>query len=122
MHGLPSTDREPEHPQNIILNPSFSNSLDSWSRMFSFVGDTVLDPFCGTGTTMIAAMLTDRNSIGVEIDPEYCRMIARYLKAENSGLFSENKLLFEKIAPEQTMAVMEDRALYEIKPAKKKLT
>lgn len=91
-------------------------------RMFSFVGDTVLDPFCGTGTTMIAAMRTGRNSIGVEIDPEYCRMIARYLKAENSGLFSENKLLFEKIAPEQTMAVMEDRALYEIKPAKKKLT
>jgi len=38
--------------------------------MFSFVGDTVLDPFCGTGTTMIAAMGTDRSSIGIEIDPE----------------------------------------------------
>jgi modification methylase len=90
-------------------------------RMFSFVEDTVLDPFCGTGTTMIAAMRTGRNSIGIEIDPEYCRMIARYLKAENSGLLSENKLLFEKIAPEQTLAVMEDQALYEVKPAKKKL-
>ena len=91
-------------------------------RMFSFVGDTVLDPFCGTGTTMVAAMQAGRNSIGVEIDPEYCRMTARYLKAENSGLFSEVKLLFEKVAPEQTFAVMEDQALYEIKPAKKKLT
>jgi len=90
--------------------------------MFSFVGDTVLDPFCGTGTTMVAAMQAGRNSIGVEIDPEYCRMTARYLKAENSGLFSEARLLFEKVAPEQTFAVMEDQALYEVKPAKKKLT
>ena len=90
-------------------------------RMFSFVGDTVLDPFCGTGTTMIAAMRTGRNSVGIEIDPEYCRMTARYLKAENSALFSEAKLLFEKIAPQQTYAVMEDQTLYEVKPAKKKL-
>jgi hypothetical protein len=37
-------------------------------------------------------------------------------------LFSEARLLFEKVAPEQTFAVMEDQALYEVKPAKKKLT
>jgi len=40
-------------------------------RMFSFVGDTVLDPFVGTGTTMVAAARAGRNSVGVEIDPEY---------------------------------------------------
>jgi len=40
-------------------------------RMFSFVGDTVLDPFVGTGTTMVAAARAGRNSIGVEIDPAY---------------------------------------------------
>lgn len=40
-------------------------------RMFSFTGDTVLDPFVGTGSTTVAAMKCDRNSIGVEIDPEY---------------------------------------------------
>ena len=40
-------------------------------RMFSFVGDTVLDPFLGTGTTTIAAMLNGRNSIGYEIDEKY---------------------------------------------------
>jgi site-specific DNA-methyltransferase (adenine-specific) len=90
-------------------------------RMFSFVGDTVLDPFCGSGTTMVAALRTGRNSIGVEIDPEYCRMTAQYLKAENSGLFSSVKLLFEKANIEQTCVVMEDQALYEIRPAKKKL-
>jgi modification methylase len=40
-------------------------------RMFSFVGDTVLDPFMGTGTTSIAAIQSGRNSIGVEVDPTY---------------------------------------------------
>lgn len=43
-------------------------------RMFSFVGDTVLDPFMGTGTTTAAAALWGRNSIGVEVDPEYFLM------------------------------------------------
>jgi DNA modification methylase len=41
--------------------------------MFSFVGDTVLDPFVGTGTAMIAAAKAGRNSIGIEIDPTYWR-------------------------------------------------
>ena len=40
-------------------------------RMFSFVGDTVLDPFLGTGTTTLAAKAWGRNSIGYEIDPTY---------------------------------------------------
>ena len=39
--------------------------------MFSFVGDTVLDPFLGTGTTTLAAMQNGRNSIGYEIDDTY---------------------------------------------------
>jgi DNA modification methylase len=43
-------------------------------RMFSFVGDTVLDPFVGTGTTNAAAGLWGRNSIGVEVDPDYFSM------------------------------------------------
>ncbi len=90
-------------------------------RMFSFTGDIVLDPFCGTGTTMIAALRTGRNSIGVEIEAEYCRMTARYLKAENPGLFSDTKIIFEKATTEQTCLVREDPELYEVRPARKKL-
>lgn len=90
-------------------------------RMFSFTGDTILDPFCGSGTTMVAALRTARNSIGVEIDPEYCRMAARYLKAESSDLFSNAKLNFEKATTETSAPVKEDRALYEVRPARKKL-
>ncbi len=44
-------------------------------RMFSFVGDTVVDPFAGTGTTAVAAMETGRHSISVEIEPKYLRLI-----------------------------------------------
>lgn len=90
-------------------------------RMFSFVGDTVLDPFCGSGTTMVAAFRSGRNSIGIEIDPEYCRMAARYLKAESNDLFSSAKLIFEKATAEAASVVKEDQALYEVRPAKKRL-
>jgi site-specific DNA-methyltransferase (adenine-specific) len=90
-------------------------------RMFSFTGDTVLDPFCGSGTTMVAALRTVRNSIGVEIDPEYCRMTARYLKAETADLFSNAELLFEKAATEAASRVEEDQALYQVRPARKRL-
>jgi DNA modification methylase len=90
-------------------------------RMFSFTGDTVLDPFCGTATTMVAALRTGRNSIGVEIEPEYCRIAARYLKAETPDLFSSKKLVFEEATAERGCLVREDQALYEVRPAKKKL-
>lgn len=40
-------------------------------RMFSFVGDTVLDPFMGTGTSCAAAAMLGRNSIGIEVEPTY---------------------------------------------------
>lgn len=55
-------------------------------RMFSFVGDTVLDPFGGTGSTALAAIETGRHSISVEIDPTYLEiMAARLRKADVSG-------------------------------------
>jgi len=44
-------------------------------RMFSFTGDTVVDPFAGTGTTAMAALETGRNSVSVEVDPRYVRLI-----------------------------------------------
>ncbi|MBN2397192.1 MAG: site-specific DNA-methyltransferase [Deltaproteobacteria bacterium] len=90
-------------------------------RMFSFTEDTVLDPFCGSGTTMVAAFRSGRNSIGIEIDPDYCRMAARYLKAETADLFATAELRFEKAPTETAAMVREDRALYEVRPAKKKL-
>lgn len=48
-------------------------------RMFSFTGDTVLDPFAGTATTAVAAMECGRNSISVEIEERYFDLIQRRL-------------------------------------------
>lgn len=55
-------------------------------RMFSFVGDTVLDPFMGTASTLIAACRCDRNSIGIEIDPGYFRQAKTRMEAEAATL------------------------------------
>ncbi len=56
-------------------------------RMFSFVGDTVLDPFLGTGTTSLAAALSGRNSIGVELDEHYFDMAVARLANGTDRLF-----------------------------------
>jgi DNA modification methylase len=58
-------------------------------RMFSFVGDTVVDPFLGTGTTSIAASRWGRNSIGTEVDPEYFELTVERLAQESSKLFGK---------------------------------
>jgi site-specific DNA-methyltransferase (adenine-specific) len=83
-------------------------------RMFSFWGDTVLDPFSGTGTTMVAAMKWRRNSVGVEIDREYCRMAARRLKHEATDMFSDAQLRFERLVddPAAGLQVREDESVY----------
>ena len=51
-------------------------------QMFSFAGDTVVDPFAGTGTTTLAALHTGRNSISVEIEPEYVGQMVDRLQTE----------------------------------------
>jgi site-specific DNA-methyltransferase (adenine-specific) len=73
-----------EHPAPFPLELAYR-----LVRMFSFFGDTVLDPFCGTGTTLLAAAKTGRNSIGIEIDPAYCRMAERRLERETRSLFGQ---------------------------------
>jgi DNA modification methylase len=55
---------------------------DRLIRMFSFVGDTVLDPFTGTGTTSVAAALAGRSSMGIDIDPGYLDMAHQRLVHE----------------------------------------
>ena len=64
-------------------------------RMFSFVGDTVLDPFMGTGTTNMAASRWGRNSIGVETEPYYFDMARR--RAEHRDFFCNSTVVTKKI-------------------------
>jgi modification methylase len=58
-------------------------------RMFSFVGDTVLDPFLGSGTTTVAAAKWGRNSVGVEVDPHYFSLADKRIARDTQSLFNE---------------------------------
>ena len=51
-------------------------------KLFSFVGDVVLDPFMGSATTLIAAHLNNRKGLGIEIDKEYCKLAKNRLIKE----------------------------------------
>lgn len=58
-------------------------------RMFSFVEDTVLDPFLGSGTTCLAARNLGRDSIGYEVNPEFVGVIRRKLGVDTKDLFPD---------------------------------
>jgi len=51
-------------------------------KMFSYVGDTVLDPFMGSGTTLIAAGMNGRQAIGVDVDKGYCKLAQARIEKE----------------------------------------
>ena len=63
-------------------------------NMYSVKGDTVLDPFLGTGTTIIAAVASGRNSIGYEIDPNFKNFITEGILESKD---SSNEYIFERI-------------------------
>ncbi len=58
-------------------------------KMFSFVGDTVLDPFLGSGTTSVAALKLSRNSVGYEINEDYLPVITQRLR-QSIGIFDKD--------------------------------
>jgi DNA modification methylase len=62
-------------------------------RMFSFVGDTVLDPFLGTGTTLLAAKRWGRNGIGYDVDSKYVKMAYKRLNENLGPLGSKVELM-----------------------------
>jgi modification methylase len=64
---------------------------DRLVRMFSFTGDTVLDPFMGTGTTLLAASRCGRNGIGVEIDESYFKKAKARIESDPQELFPETQ-------------------------------
>jgi site-specific DNA-methyltransferase (adenine-specific) len=61
-------------------------------KMFSFVGDTILDPFLGSGSTLMACCENNRGGVGVEVDRKYCNLAVARL--EKCGL--DQKILFEQ--------------------------
>jgi len=61
-------------------------------QLFSYIGDIVLDPFLGSGTTLVTSFLYDRNGIGIEVDPRYCRIgLKRLIKETEIDLENTKK-------------------------------
>lgn len=63
-------------------------------KMFSFVGETVFDPFMGSGTTALAARNLKRNSIGYEINPDFTKYYKQ--KVETSSLFNDYTCMYKE--------------------------
>jgi DNA modification methylase len=64
-------------------------------RMFSFVGDTVLDPFAGTGSTAVAASRCGRHSVNVELEPEFVDIAEKRIGQERGTLTNYENLTVE---------------------------
>ncbi|MFD1634639.1 DNA-methyltransferase [Haloplanus ruber] len=66
-------------------------------RMFSFVGDTVVDPFAGTGSTAVAASRCGRNSVSVELEETYVDIAEKRIKEERGTLTNYENLSVEVV-------------------------
>ncbi len=78
-------------------------------KMFSFVGDTVLDPFLGSGTTCLAARNLGRNSIGYEINEEFLPVIRKKLDIDQPSILEDCRfdIIKQKITPHDFTADIE---------------
>lgn len=59
-------------------------------QLFSFVDDTVLDPFLGSGSTLVASYLYNRKGIGIDIDSKYCKIALK--RIQNEGGLGQTSL------------------------------
>ena len=75
-------DKPSKSPSNIHLTVKPIELIEHLIRLFSESGQTVLDPFLGSGTTAIAARRTQRDCIGIEINPDYIEIAKTRLQEE----------------------------------------
>jgi DNA modification methylase len=65
---------------------TFPIDLPEWALQFTKEGNIILDQFCGTGTTMVAAHQLKRKCYGMELDPKYCQVIVDRMKKLDPSL------------------------------------
>jgi site-specific DNA-methyltransferase (adenine-specific) len=108
-------DRDKAYPTNVLHlatecnnknhSAAFPEELPEWFiKLFTKENDTVLDPFMGSGTTLSVANRMKRNSIGIEIVPEYYKMVKNNLKPVELYLL-EPKEEYEKIESKRRVAI-----------------
>ena len=107
--------RDMAYPTNVLHfatvcnnknhSAAFPEQLPEWFiKLFTKERDTVLDPFMGSGTTIFVANRMKRNSIGIDIVPEYYEMVKKQIQPVELYLFEPNKS-YEKTRPERNLSV-----------------
>jgi len=80
-------------------------------RMFSFVGETVLDPFLGSGTTTLAAINEGRNSTGIEINRDFEKTIRAKFGGAGVQIFDETLIEYEYQEPDEKLIELSRQGL-----------
>lgn len=108
-------DREKAYPSNVLHlatecnnknhSAAFPEELPEWFiKLFTKENDTVLDPFMGSGTTLVVANRMRRNSIGIDIVPEYYEMVKKQLEEVEFYIF-EPQAKYEKTKPKRRIKI-----------------
>ena len=108
-------DRDKAYPTNVLHlatecnnknhSAAFPEELPEWFiKLFTKENDTVLDPFMGSGTTLIVANRMKRHSIGIDTVPEYYEMVKKQLKPVELYLL-EKKIKYEKTKPSRRISL-----------------
>jgi site-specific DNA-methyltransferase (adenine-specific)/site-specific DNA-methyltransferase (cytosine-N4-specific) len=108
-------DRDKAYPTNVLHlatecnnknhSAAFPEELPEWFiKLFTQENDTVLDPFMGSGTTLTVANRMKRNSIGIDVVPEYYEMVKKQLNPVELYLF-ESQVVYEEVRPQRRIAI-----------------
>ncbi|MDR1584858.1 MAG: site-specific DNA-methyltransferase, partial [Prevotellaceae bacterium] len=108
-------DRDKAYPTNVLHlatecnnknhSAAFPEELPEWFiKLFTQENDTVLDPFMGSGTTLTVANRMKRNSIGIDVVPEYYEMVRQQLKPVELYLL-EPQTVYEEVRPQRRISV-----------------
>lgn len=95
-------ERDKAYPTNVLHlatecgnkkhSAAFPEALPEWFiKLFSDEGDTVLDPFAGSGTTCAVAVRLGRNAVGIELMPEYVRLAQGSVDGSDYRLFDKRR-------------------------------
>ncbi|WP_045173569.1 DNA methyltransferase [Anaerocellum danielii] len=85
-------------------------------KMFSFVGDTILDPFLGSGTTLKVALELERNGIGYEINPDFLEVINKKLNTINNSFLYKIETIKKEIETPEIKAVKYEPRIKDASP------
>ena len=81
-------------------------------KMYSFVGETVLDPFVGTGTTLLEARSLHRHSIGVDVSPEYIRIAKARLSQSALDVETSEYEPVLRVGDARNLSFIEDESIH----------